>query len=99
MLPVVGRALVALGPDRMLHLLSSMELLRAYGDPIVFRRLHNRRVPRSNIGLFIQVPLTTSCAEILSCNLQLLRFEPEYNFIFQQAPPPQTYASAVKKNT
>ena len=55
MLPVVGRALVALGPDRMLHLLASMELLRACGDPIVFRRLHNRRVPRSNIDLFIQV--------------------------------------------
>ena len=55
MLPVIGRALTAMGPERLIALLAVMESLRARGDPIVFRRLGSRRVHRTNIDLFIQV--------------------------------------------
>ena len=52
---MLERALAALGAQRMVQLLATMETLRAQGDPIIFRRFNNRSVPRTNIDLFVQV--------------------------------------------
>ena len=69
MVPMVGRALSALGVERVVQLLGMMEPLRAQRDPIVFRRVRNLPVPRSNIDLFVQV-----AASLSLCVFQLLCF-------------------------